>query len=116
MSRVRSRRCKVVFGKEDLMVTGAPVRAFTLFAAICLAMAGCNRQAAQDIAQTGPAPASQQTTDPSIQTSVQARLYADDSLRSEHIDVSVDGGVVTLRGTLSSDTAEQRALSVARGV
>jgi osmotically-inducible protein OsmY len=58
---------------------------------------------------------SERSTDSSIQTSVQARLYADDNLRDEDIDVRADDGVVTLEGEVSSAAAKQQAVSVASG-
>lgn len=97
------------------MVMPAGFRPLLLCAAILATTAACNRQTAQD-AEESATIASEQVTDSSIQTSVQARLYADDVARGEAIDVTADDGVVTLRGTVSSAAAKQQAAVLARGV
>jgi len=57
------------------------------------------------------------TADPDrAETYVQARFQTDDSLRAHDIDVSAVGGRVTLRGTVPTEEARQRAVAAARGV
>lgn len=57
-----------------------------------MALAGCK----------GTAPA---TDDASLNTQVQARLFADQNLSGQSIQASVANGVVTLNGSVTSDTA-----------
>jgi hyperosmotically inducible periplasmic protein len=94
-----------------------PVRSQTLMlVAVLLAATGaCNRQASQ-VERDASVPAPERATDTSIETSVKAQLYADDSIRGTDIDVSAGDGVVTLRGAVSSDAARQQAVTIARGV
>ena len=84
------------------------------------AVAGCNRQEAPDTAtQTPPQaqqPANPQQTDASLTTAVQAKYYGADDVRGHDIRVVSDGGVVTLNGTVESEAARQRAVSLAREV
>jgi osmotically-inducible protein OsmY len=91
-------------------------RTLALFAVLFAATGACNRQASQDVAGDASVPAQERTTDASIETSVEARLYADDSIRGEGIDVSADDGVVTLRGAVSNDAAKQQAVTIAGDV
>lgn len=58
----------------------------------------------------------EQRDDTSLTTAVQARLYSDDMLRGQNIDVRVENGVATLSGTVDAAATEQQALSTARGV
>lgn len=64
----------------------------------------------------GPAAQTTEDRDTRITTSVQARFYSDDDVRGRHIQVHSDDGVVTLRGSVDSEGARQRALEIARGV
>ena len=57
-----------------------------------------------------------QRSDFELTTALQARLYSDDAIRGEDLDVTVDNGVATLSGTVMDEQAEQRALALARGV
>ncbi len=55
-------------------------------------------------------------TDPSIATAVQQRLASDSAISAEPIQASVQGGVVTLSGTVSSDAARSLASNDAGAV
>ncbi len=87
---------------------------------LATAVAGCNRQEAPDTATQAPPQAQQsanpQQTDASLTTAVQAKYYGDDEVRGHDIRVVSDGGVVTLNGTVESEAARQRAVSLAREV
>jgi osmotically-inducible protein OsmY len=91
----------------------------TMAALLMQVVSGCNRTepyeattAAPDSANGTARPAS----DMALSTSVQAKYYGDDTLRADRIDVAVENGVVTLRGTVASDAAKQRAASLASSV
>jgi osmotically-inducible protein OsmY len=77
-------------------------------------LASCNRQSAENAQTDATVPAAERSTDASIETSVQARLYAEGTGREDDIDVSAADGVVALRGTVGSDAAKQQALQIAR--
>ncbi|HXE08954.1 MAG TPA: BON domain-containing protein [Acidobacteriaceae bacterium] len=47
--------------------------------------------------------------DATLNTQVQSKLFSDQGLRGEQIQTAVSGGVVTLNGTVSSDTARSSA-------
>jgi hypothetical protein len=49
-------------------------------------------------------------------TAVQAKFYADSSIRSEAIDVSAQNGVVTLRGGVPAANVRQQAARSVNGV
>lgn len=98
------------------MITPVRFRTLVLFAVLFAATGACNRPASQDVATGASVSAPERTPDASIETSVEARLYADDSIRGEDIDVSADDGVVTLRGEVSNDAAKQQAITMARAV
>jgi hyperosmotically inducible protein len=86
-----------------------------LWAVPFITLASCNRQPAENLTTNTTVPASEGSTDASIETSVQARLYAEVDTRDHDIDVRAADGVVTLRGTVGSDAARQQALQIARG-
>lgn len=52
--------------------------------------------------------------DSAIKSRVEARLKASDTLKKDHIDVSVDHGVVTLKGTVHSAAQSERARELAK--
>jgi hyperosmotically inducible periplasmic protein len=54
--------------------------------------------------------------DTRITTSVQARFYSDEQIRGRHIEVHTDDAVVTLRGSVETEQARERAIEIARGV
>jgi hyperosmotically inducible protein len=95
--------------------------AAALGAALLFAPA-CNREEppVQSTASPSPAPAQQsagvQTSDEGIATSVQARYYNDDAVRGRNVSVAAENGVVTLRGTVESQAARDRAVALAREV
>ncbi len=70
---------------------------------LALVLAGCK--------STSPA-----TNDATLNTQVQARLFADQNLSGQAIQASVAGGIVTLSGSVSSDTARTIASSDAAQV
>ena len=94
--------------------------------AVAVGTVACNREepapnpAAQTPAtpagQAGDTAAGQPTDDTSITTSVQAKYYADDTVRGRDISVMTDGGVVTLQGDVESENAKTRAVALAREV
>lgn len=47
---------------------------------------------------------------------MQSRYYTNESIRARNIDVTTDGRVVTLRGTVPDEAARQQALNLARSV
>ena len=79
-----------------------------------LAVAGCNR--AESPPQHDQTVGVAHLDDERVATYVQARYQADPQIRQDDIDVSVNSGVVTLRGTVTSDEARQRAIAEARQV
>jgi hyperosmotically inducible protein len=84
-----------------------------------LPAAACNRQAETPPAATNPPPAVQESPerrDARITTGVQAKLYSEEAVRGRDIAVIADQSIVTLRGSVDSDAAKQRALSLARDV
>jgi len=52
--------------------------------------------------------------DSAIKTRVEARLKSSDTLKKDHINVSVDHGVVTLTGTVHSAAQSERARELAK--
>lgn len=86
------------------------------FAAVALLGAGaCNRaEQPAERQQTAAEPGGQ--SDTVITTNVQARYYADQTVRGRHIDVSTSNGVVTLRGAVGSDASRNQAIQIARQV
>jgi hyperosmotically inducible periplasmic protein len=100
-------------------VKGSDARALIPAVAIAAAWTvGCSREEATPPVDPGVATAqpSGQPTDPAITTSVQARYYTDDLVRGRNVAVSTDNGLVTLRGTVPSEDAKQRAVTLAREV
>ena len=53
--------------------------------------------------------------DDRVETYVRARFHANDSIRTNDIDVTAQNGRVTLRGTVASDDARQAAVTAAQG-
>ncbi|MGE3275051.1 MAG: BON domain-containing protein [Vicinamibacterales bacterium] len=56
------------------------------------------------------------TSDDSLTTRVQSKFYLDDDVRGDQIDVSTDGGVVTLSGKVATEASRRRAVSLANNV
>ncbi|HVL69799.1 MAG TPA: BON domain-containing protein [Vicinamibacterales bacterium] len=51
-----------------------------------------------------------------ITTAVQAKYYTSEDVRGRNVSVETQNGVVTLRGTVESEAAKQRAVALAREV
>ena len=100
----------------DTRMRGWPVLLASL---TVLPAAACNRQAETPTVASAPPSAVQEAPerrDARLTTNVQAKLYAEEAVRGRDIAVIADQSVVTLRGTVESDAAKQRALSLAREV
>lgn len=88
-----------------------------IVACAVVAGAGCNRTPAeQEAARPAAQTESAEHSDAAITTSVRAKYYADDSVRSRNIDVTTEDGVVTLRGTVDSEAAKDQAVKLAQSV
>lgn len=90
-----------------------------MLAAVMVGGVACNREEptpAPETTTSASQPAGQQHDDAWITTSLQGRFYADDAVRGRDVNVSTDNGVVTLRGTVDSETARTRAVALAREV
>jgi osmotically-inducible protein OsmY len=88
-------------------------------ALLILGATGCRTEPATDMTAQTPATApaaSEPRGDDAITTAVQAKFYTEELTRGRAIDVSAENGVVTLRGTVPTAAARQRAMDVARGV
>ena len=96
--------------------------ALALAAALAVAgaaAAGCRQGPAEDARTPAARPdtaAQQPRTDTDVSRSVQATYYRDEGLRARDIDVSVNDGVVTLRGSVPDDQAKRQAVQLAQGV
>lgn len=77
-------------------------------------VAACNRE--EPAAQNTAAQTSEARDDGWITTSVQAKYYADDDVRGRNLSVETQNGVVTVRGTVESEAARQRAITLAQEV
>ncbi|WP_171014119.1 BON domain-containing protein [Chitinivorax sp. B] len=60
--------------------------------------------------------ASQLSNDMALDNLVTSAINQDGVLKSEHIDVTVQSGIVTLAGTVESNVVRERAATVAQGV
>lgn len=49
------------------------------------------------------------TDDASVTTGIQAKFFRDSALKTRHIDVATQGGIVTLRGTVANDNERAQA-------
>jgi hypothetical protein len=100
----------------DTRATGHHIRSANLVLLAFAGGQGCNReQPAPDSSQIAspaatPAPA---TDDSAIATNVRAKFDIDDAIRGRRIDVTADGGVVTLQGAVDDPSTKQRAIDVA---
>lgn len=77
--------------------------------------AACNREEPAQTTQT-TTPQTVAQDDGAITTAVQARFYSDEQVRGRNISVVTQDKVVTLRGTVDSEAARDRAVSIARNV
>lgn len=71
-----------------------------------------NRQQPAETAATTTVPAD----DGWVTTKVEAQFFASPDVKARNIDVSTNGGVVTLSGQVDSDAVRQQALALARGI
>jgi osmotically-inducible protein OsmY len=88
------------------------------FAAVALVggltfTAACNRDEPAGDVNTA---ATEPTADARINTTLQAKYYADDRIHGHRIDVEAQDGVVTLRGTVPDQAAKEHAVTLARSV
>ena len=58
---------------------------------------------------TSPSP-----SDPTVVTTIQAKFFLDPALKTRSVEVQAANGVVTLRGSVASETERAQALSLAR--
>lgn len=93
----------------------ATARVVVTLTAVGLSIACTRTEPARDTTAATSATA-EPRTDAQITTMVQAKYFADDSIRSRDIDVETENGRVTLRGTVADDASKQRAVTLARGV
>lgn len=100
-------------------------RWLTGMAALALAAgAGCGRDHADETAARPAGTASPaQTGSVTIDnpdwwttTKVQAKFFADDIVKGRNIDVNTNAGVVSLTGTVDTDTAKNRAIELAKNI
>jgi hyperosmotically inducible protein len=96
--------------------SGAVATLLLLFGA-----AGCGNEPPKETATQTPgttqtAGSTEPSRDARITTAVQAKFYTEELTRGRAIDVSAEDGVVTLRGTVTTEPAKQRAMELARGV
>jgi osmotically-inducible protein OsmY len=86
---------------------------------VALGAPACNReQPANEITATPPPAATPASgrDDAAIATNVRAKFYTDDTIRGRRIDVKADHGVVTLTGSVDSESAKQHAVNLAQNV
>ena len=83
-------------------------------AALTLAPAVAGAQATTPDKSTHTAATTQQVDDSTLDTRIEKRIKADASLKKDDIDVSVDGGVVTLTGKVHSLAQKNRAERLAK--
>lgn len=77
---------------------------------------GTDERQPEPAATAPPAAATAPPSNAQLSTAVQAKYYADDTIRGRRIDVRAENGTVTLRGTLQTDAARQHAVDLARNV
>jgi osmotically-inducible protein OsmY len=94
----------------------------TAVTVIAVAAAGCNRSEPQPSANNAAPPSAAPATtaeprgDAALATAVQAKFYTDERVRGHDLDVSAEGGTVTLRGTVPTQAAKEQAVTLARSV
>jgi osmotically-inducible protein OsmY len=81
---------------------------------VTIAVGACRNRTA-DLPPPGTAGIPQRS-DAELTTDVQARFFADSTVRGSDLAVSADNHVVTVSGTVPDDASKQRALELARGV
>lgn len=90
----------------------SPIVTGTVAVALSLGLSAC-RSEPEPVQTSMP---SVERSDTWITTSVQAKYYADDTVRAGEIDVSTNDGVVTLSGTVQDEAAKQQAVQLAQQV
>src|SRR5215208_4387904 len=65
------------------------------------------------VATSGVVPAPSQS-DPTVATLIQAKFFVDPVIKTRNIEVQAANGVVTLKGSVASETERAQALSLAR--
>ena len=92
----------------DIQGTGSSARTFVAVTALALALsvAGCK----------SPTPAAPPVDDASLNAAVQSRIAGDTALSTEAIQASVQNGIVTLNGNVSSEAARSLAAADASQV
>jgi hyperosmotically inducible protein len=65
------------------------------------------------VATSGVVPAPS-ASDPSMVTMIQAKFFLDPAIKTRNIEVQAANGVVTLKGSVASETERAQALSLAR--
>jgi hyperosmotically inducible protein len=83
-----------------------------LLAALVLAAPACTRDEPRETAREQQAA----PNDSLITMNIQSRYFSDDGIKAREIDVDTDKGVVTLTGTVPSETARRQAETIAQGV
>ena len=87
---------------------------------LILGAAACGNQPPKETATTTSPAQTASSTEPRgdarITTAVQAKFYTEELTRGRVIDVATENGVVTLSGTVATESAKQRAVELARGV
>jgi hyperosmotically inducible periplasmic protein len=58
-----------------------------------------------------PAPS---PSDPTVVTMIQAKFFLDPAIKTRNLEVQAANGVVTLKGSVASETERAQALSLAR--
>ena len=82
-------------------------------AATLVAAGACERRADQNQTADATKPA---RSDAAVTTSVQAKYFADSTVKGHRIDVDTEKGVVTLTGTVENDAQKARAVQLAQQV
>ncbi len=97
-----------------------PLR-LSIAAALALGLvvaSACNRSTGQNAVPAGTEQAVEKAADRLsdgwITTKIQAQYFADSDIKARHIDVTTRNGVVTVAGTVPSETARTEALALAR--
>lgn len=93
--------------------TGPPV--VTAVVAVLLATCGCRGDDSDTTVAVDPKSITE-ANDDRVARAIKASYYSDEIVRGHAIDIVVENGVVTLRGTVRSERARGRATALARRV
>lgn len=77
---------------------------------------GCGDRTPDSAVMAPPETQTMRMDDPAITASVQAKYYGSSAVSGDNIDVETNQGVVTLQGQVTSEAAQQEAVSLARSV